>query len=218
MISEKAITYATSIGRLYGIEEDIYPSVTSVLKGWHPGNKPYSTDYMSVGTLGHHEALLEYKPDMEYPEVLFNTMSDEEINLKLDAINLMWNSIKPLPKDVINVEFVVYNPKFGYAGRGDIIHKSPGKIILGDIKTGQFYNYYGLQLGGYYEAAKDTYDIEAGQLYILDSNLERNPGKKVQTITYDKDQLEEFGKKFCVKAEKYNKEMMEYVRMWGNDN
>jgi len=212
MISSDGKVYETPLGRLYGVGGDFYSSVTSILKGFKPGGQPFTTDYMSVGTLGHYECLLKHKPDMEKPDVVFSFMDDDEINRRLDDITLMWNAI-PRGK-VLDVEFVVYDPENRYAGRGDIIQKIGRKIKLGDIKTGQFYKYYELQLGGYYNAAKDAYKINEGELYILDSNPDRNPEKKPNVITYDKKQLEEFADKFIEKAVKYNAAFDEYITSW----
>ena len=215
MISKTGKNYETPLGRLYKVDGDFFPSVTSVLKGFKPpGGQPFTTDYMSVGTLGHYECLIKHKPDMEYPDVVFSFMSDEEINRRLDDITLMWNTIKK--GKVLDVEFVVYDPINRYAGRGDIIQKKNKRISIGDIKTGQFYKYYEIQLGGYYNAAKDTYKIEEGELYILDSNQDRNPEKKPDVITYFKSELEEFAGKFLEKAAKYNKAFDEYIESWNH--
>lgn len=216
MITKDAKTYSTPLGRLYGIDNNTYPSVTSILKGFKlpTGKANYTTDYMSLGTIGHHECLLPYAPDMEYPEVVFNTLTDEEINDKLDNINLMWNTIAPEKEKVVEVEFVVYSLENEYAGRGDILHVADDKLILGDIKTGQFYKYYELQLGGYFGALKDTIDIDSGQLYILDSNSTRNPEVKPQVVTYTREQLDGFAEKFIVKAKKYNKDMADFIEAW----
>jgi hypothetical protein len=206
-------THSTPIGRLYEIEGDFLPSVTTVQSGFKPTENRFVNDFMGVGTLGHWEALQPYKPDMPKPEVVFNSMTDEEINTRLDAIGAMWQKCKP--KHIIDVEFAAYNKDIRAAGQIDLIAKEFDGYILGDIKTGQYYKHYDLQLGAYYWMTKDVYDIKESRLYILDSNIMRNAKILPEIIIYTKGETEEFAQKFLVKAKKFNESMDEYVKKMG---
>jgi hypothetical protein len=209
MIAKKYTVYGTSIGRLYHIKKDYLPSVTSIISGFKANKQSFTNDYMSIGTLGHFECLREYEPNMAVPVVKF-TWDDDAINTRLNAINKMWDICKPPTSFNPKVEFVVYDPTNRYAGQVDMLEGSR----LSDLKTGAFYKHYELQLGAYYNAFNigRRKKLTGTRLYILDSNIDRNPDLQPNIINYSQEETEGFAAKFLEKAVVYVNAMDDYLK------
>lgn len=199
--------YSTPMGRLYRFGDKYYASVTTILSGWNPKTQNFTNDYALLGTRAHYEILGLYK-DMEEPDIYYSTFSEQEVNQKLDLAYDMWATVDI--GNVIDVELAVRDDVNCYAGRLDMLTKIDGKTTLVDLKTGNYYNKYPLQIAAYSQAC----DIKVDQALIvrLDLNPDRNPDEEVDMIWYDRETLDENEAKFLEKARKYNKDRDDYLK------
>lgn len=211
-MTPKTTTYDTPFGRIYKIGNRYYTSVTTIQSGFKPNKTAFHSDYAAIGTRAHYEIFGLYR-DMESPKSSYQYFSTQDINSRLDSILSMWEQIHL--DSVIDVEFVVSNNDYEFAGRGDIIAEKDGEIVLGDVKTGNYYKHYDVQIGAYYLAAKRKYKIDKGALFMLDCNVERNPSQAARIIWFTKDELISNAKKFVAKAIKYNADRDRYLEIQG---
>jgi hypothetical protein len=198
--------FATNFGRVYGINGGYYPSVTTVLNGFNPNCQEFSNDYAVLGTRCHYEILGLYR-ELDKPDSYYSRFSEKEVNEKLDRANDMWQTVDI--GDVIDVEMAVYNDTVGYAGSLDMLTKIQQKTTLVDLKTGNYYAKYPLQIAAYALACPQP--VEQALIVRLDLNLDRNPESLVDMIWYTREQLDEYEIKFCAKAKKYHEDQQAYI-------
>jgi hypothetical protein len=198
--------FDSPFGRVYGFGDKYYSSVTTILSGFNPNSQNFTNDYAQLGTRCHYEILGLYK-DMEEPDIYYNRFSQQEVNAKLDMANDMWQTVDV--GNVIDVEMAVRDDINCYAGRLDMITELAGKITMVDLKTGNYYAKYPLQIAAYCHAYNG--DVEQALIVRLDLNLDRNPDCEVDLIWYDRAQLDEYEAKFIEKCKKYNRDQQDYI-------
>ena len=198
--------YSTPFGRVYKFGDRTYPSVSTILGGFKPNQQEWTNDYATLGTRAHYEILGLYK-DQEEPDSYYVKFSKQEVNEKLDMAYEMWAEVDV--GDVIDVELAVCDHEYEYGGRLDMITEIDGKLTVVDLKTGQYYNKYPLQIAAYCRAYGG--DVEQALVVRLDLNLDRNPDRLADLIWYDREELDEHEAKFCEKAVQYHKDQRAYV-------
>jgi flavin-binding protein dodecin len=146
---------------------------------------------------------------MEEPDCYYSRFTEQEVNTKLDRANDMWQTVDV--GEVVDVEMLVYDSTVGYAGRLDMLTKIQQKVTLVDLKTGNYYAKYPLQIAAYARAS--PLPVYQALIVRLDLNLDRNPESEVDMIWYDRAQLDEYEAKFVVKAKKYHEDQQVYIDM-----
>lgn len=197
---------STPFGRVYGIDGSYFPSVTTVLSGFNPNCQEFSNDYAVLGTRCHYEILGLYKT-LDEPDSYYSKFSEKEVSEKLDRANDMWQTVDI--GDVLDVEMLVYDRAIGYAGSLDMLTEIQQKTTLVDLKTGNYYAKYPLQIAAYARACPQP--VEQALIVRLDLNLDRNPDSLVDMIWYTREQLDEYEAKFCAKAEKFHADQQSYI-------
>jgi hypothetical protein len=198
--------FDSPFGRVYGFGDIYYSSVTTILNGFNPKSQSFTNDYAQLGTRAHYEILGLYK-EMEEPDVTYTRFTEKEVNQKLDLAYEMWSTVDV--GDVIDVEMAVRDDIYCYAGRLDMITEIDGKVTMVDLKTGNYYAKYPLQIAAYCRAYEG--DVDQALIVRLDLNLDRNPDSDVDLIWYNRKELDKHEKKFCEKAEKYNLDQQAYI-------
>ena len=111
--------------------------------------------------------------------------------------------------NVIDVEMAVRDDVYEYAGRLDMITEIDDKLTMVDLKTGNFYSKYPMQIAAYCRAYEG--DVEQALVVRLDLNLDRNPEKLADLIWYDREELDEHEAKFIEKAVQFHKDQNNYI-------
>lgn len=202
----KERVFSTPFGRVYKFGDKVYPSVSTILGGFNPHQQEWTNDFCTLGTRCHYEILGLYK-EQEEPESIYSTFSRAEVNEKLDLAYEMWSKVDV--GDVIDVEMAVHDDEYEYAGRLDMITEIDNKLTMVDLKTGNYYAKYPLQISAYCRAYEE--DVDQALVVRLDLNLNRNPDKLADLIWYSRAELDDYEKKFCEKAVQFHKDQQAYV-------
>ena len=192
-------------GRFYKSGKKTYGSVTSIISGFTPKKSTWVHDLAKVGTICHGQAAKEHiKVDIE--EIMIWTIPQKEVYSAMRRFRCMWKKINRII-NIKHVEIPVYyeNGAIKYGGRVDVIFEKDGLIYLGDIKTGNWYDHYPMQLAAYYQAAKDIYNIDKAAILHCDISLDRNPNSIPAFIDFSKRDMENLLPEFNDRCIKYNK-------------
>jgi hypothetical protein len=172
------------------------PSVTTILSKKSPFPHTGPTAITWTGEMVHYHILHHELPEveMDYPDVLptWKMPKFDETNYKLELALKMWNSMDSSLREVEDVEFVCWNIDPLYAGRGDWKGKYNGDKTILDIKTGNYYSYYKMQIAAYMA----TQGADRGVIVRLDLNEERNPKKEPKIYSWYKEDLAKDLEKF----------------------
>ena len=166
------------------------PSVTTILSASSPFQHSGPTAITWTGELVHYHILHNEMPDveMDYPDTLppWKMPSFDVTNAKLEKALKMWNSLDKSLREPEDVEFVCWNIDPPYAGRGDWKGLYEGDKTILDIKTGNYYTYYKMQIAAYMA----TQGADRGVIVRLDLNEERNPKGLPKVYSWYKEDLE----------------------------
>lgn len=201
--------YSTPIGRVYRMGDRYYSSVTTILSGFRTNQVEFYNDYATIGTRAHYEILGLYD-DMEPPESVYRYLSESEVNHRLDSALEMWETLDV--GDVVKVEYPIKNDKYLYAGRVDMLTCIDEELVIADLKTGNYYKHYPMQLAAYWEATREKYPkLSRGVIYQIDLNEKRNPEHKAQEHWYELDELKEEFRNFAKRAKKFEADQNAYI-------
>jgi hypothetical protein len=202
-------------GRFYYRESEPskrYRSVTTVLHWGLPKGK--KSDAAAVGSIAHYQILRNYTDEfIEVPTDKPYWMESSEVNKKLEDCIRMWQMLEldDVVEEWLAVEKAVWfegiidNVNVMYAGRIDAIARfTDGRIRLVDIKTGDSYDDYPLQMAGYLQAIEYSLNLHIDECYIcyldIGSNwvkeagksFPRNPHNLPRIVVYHRAELEEY--------------------------
>ena len=210
-------------GRVYFDKDGVaYGSVTQTLKGFKPKVSQWAGWQAKLGTLCHLDISRRYK-DQPIEELFFYDVQQAEIFAGLRNFRRMWSAIKIPVDSVIAVEMALSFKGEGkdegvrYAGTGDIVFEREGLTYFGDIKTGNYYDTYPLQMAAYYQAAKELYEIDKIVILQCDVNLERNPERKPQLYIYDPEEMVPYVAQFNIMSKQYNKLLEAWIKVYQED-
>jgi hypothetical protein len=123
------------------------PSVTSILVRTGIINTEHFSEYCRERGSALHKAL-EYLDQNNLDE---DTV-DDQIKGYIESYKAFKEDVGP---QITHIERVVHSKDFDYAGTFDRGMMINGHHCLVDIKSGQFFKYFGLQLAAYQQAAKE---------------------------------------------------------------
>ena len=211
--NENAILVDTEFGEYYCINGNFYPRVTSIFKGFTPIRKSkWAPDAATLGTMLHYLILSKYKAHKLPVTQIWKLPQDEVYAIRKSGL-CMWHQIKDKIK-VMDVEIPVYHCLPNYAGRIDMVCEIEGKRYVGDIKTGNFYPYYPMQLAAYFQTIKTKYDLDGAVIFHIDINQDRNPDKKPNIILYSKEELRKPLLEFNKLAIEFNDKLDHYIKTY----
>jgi hypothetical protein len=215
ILKKDPILLNTEFGEYYYANGNIFPRVTSVFHGFQPCRKSnWTPDAATLGTMLHYLILSQYK-DQYRPEThIWKVEQDDVYEIRRSAL-CMWRKIRDGIK-VLEVELPVCHYYPNYAGRLDMICEMDEELYVGDIKTGNWYDYYDMQLSAYYQAAKRASVLQGRKIkgvafFRLDINLERNPEQVPAIVVRTLDELIEPLKGFNLQALEFNEHLNRYI-------
>jgi hypothetical protein len=131
----------------------------------------------------------------------------------------MWSKLEIKP---IDVEIpIIYKDKSNkyirYSSRVDLVYEQDGYYVLSDIKTGNWYDHYPMQLAAAYQAIKDDYDIQRCSILRCDISLDRNPDAIPEIALFDIPAIEELIPEFNKMCIDYNKKLEQWIKTNGSD-
>ena len=128
-------------------------------EGWHESQR-IKSQAGERGTRVHESVTLLIEKQTLHEE----NYSREEWS-RLDAFVRWYKEYNP---EIMGTEIAGYSPKYGYAGRLDIICKISGKIIVNDIKTSSaIHGNFWLQVGSYAQMMEELTDLHIDKTSIL---------------------------------------------------
>lgn len=202
--------------------EKKYRSVSTVLNWGEP--KSRANDGAKIGSICHYNILRNYTDEfIDIPTETPYWMNHEDVNNLIDDALEMWRNLEldEVVKEWIAVEKAIWwegeidGLVCYYAGRLDAIASFiDNQIRLVDIKTGDEYEKYPLQMGGYvqaYEQMTGAYINEVWITYLdIGSNwvkeagrvFKRNPHKVPRVVVMNRQEIDEAIKNFNQKLKK----------------
>ena len=212
------VIYDSKGKRFYIDENNIaYPSVSTILSS--ASDYPFKTQYTKTGTpkkqnklyanIGsviHHHCLKKYDRDVmnELPSINEWVKNPDWVNEKIQNSYTMWcQFLTDFKPKFINVEQVIKykNNNIRYMGRYDALAEINGKTVLIDLKTGNFYPYYQMQLSAYWASISPF--PERAMIVRCDTHPDRNPNLNYQVYVYEAKELFEYFSEFVTTAEEY---------------
>ena len=190
----------------YPYKDKLYPSVTTVL---HGVKRFRAGDRAKIGSLVHywlHSKMADRKLDLPIEPIW--SLTSRQVHDEIARAIRMWQDLHlNLEPIYIEVPFVSDD---GYAGQIDQINKIDKKIIVLDIKTGDFYEDYLYQMAAYAIGAEKYLDLEIDEAWIvqIDLNLQRNPESKGKITIISKNDLINYYFTFLEKLEEFKKVYM----------
>ena len=184
-----------------------YPSVSTILSSAsdYPFKPQYKKNgevkkqnllFANIGSVIHYHCLKSYNSDTlsPLPSITEYVRDPNWINEKIQNSYNMWSQFLHdfKPKFISAEQLIRYEDgNIRYAGRCDALAIINGKYTILDIKTGNYYPYYNLQIAAYANALKPLPDM--GLIVQLDSHLERNPKLNYKLYTFSpKEMLNDF--------------------------
>jgi len=128
-------------------------------------------------------------------------MDENEVNDRINRALVMWNSLK-FDQNVIDVERVFYDDLNMFAGKIDMLVENGDRRRVIEIKTGDFYEEYFLQVAAYVHLS----GASDGLMIVLDTNEQRNPDRMAKMIEVDRDKCERYFDDFLELRKKYREQ------------
>jgi CRISPR/Cas system-associated exonuclease Cas4 (RecB family) len=178
-----------------------YPSVTTVL---HGVKKFRAGDRAKIGSLVHywlHSKLASRRLDPPVEPIW--SMTSRQVHEEITRAIKMWQDLH-LNLEPLYVE-MPFTSEDGYAGQIDQINRIDDKIIVLDIKTGDFYDDYYYQMAAYVIGAEKHLNINIDEAWIvqIDLNVQRNPESKGKITIISKEDLIKYYFEFINKLEEF---------------
>jgi len=182
--------------RHYKINGKFYKSVTTIID---PGtfNKNSSTLYADIGTIIHYHAFKQFD-NLPVPDCQI-WVKQAWVQDKIDqSLHMFREFLKDYNPKVLQVEQFIYDDEYQYAGTYDMLAEIDGETILVDLKTGNYYNHYPLQIAAYWRRT----DPNATKAMILqtDTHPDRNPDLKYKITDFSLNDLQFYEQKFLKKC------------------
>jgi len=200
-------------GRVYKYRGEYYPGITSVLNGFKIKKSDWVHDAAKIGTICHNDISKRRDGKAIDKEIMIWTVPQKEVYAAIRRFRQMWARINVTPIDV-EIPIIYADPDnkyIRYSSRIDLIYKQDGYGVLSDIKTGNWYDHYPMQLAAAYQAVKDEYDIQRCSILRCDINLDRNPDAIPEVILFDIPAIEELIPEFNKMCIEYNKLLEKWI-------
>ncbi|AZF90139.1 MAG: hypothetical protein BPH43C_15 [Phage 5P_1] len=185
---------------MYKKNNIFYPSVTEIIRQASKFRDQRPGPSAAIGTYIHYHILKRYGR-VETPITPIWNVDEREVNSKIDRALQMWSQLK-LDHDVIGVERVFYDDELRYAGRVDMLSKNEDEQYVIEIKTGDFYEEYLMQIAAY----MDLTNSDRAMIILLDVNAQRNPNSMPNVIEVTKRDVVYHYRKFLELREQYKDE------------
>ena len=185
----------------YRRNNEIYPSVTEIIKrvSQFKDSKPGPAAH--IGTLLHYHILKQYR-ELPAPILQIWGVDEQEVFNRLSNGLQMWRKLN-LNFKPIYVEEIFYDDHFKFAGKVDLLAEIDDDIVVIDLKTGDYYEEYLLQMAAYSHLTSSDYAM----IIELDLDTQRNPNSEPSIKYFCKDELNSAFRRFLEILEDYRKNL-----------
>lgn len=136
-----------------------YPSVSDILKPFSRFKSKPPGPAALLGTIIHYHILKKYAP-LSMPVGVRLFLDDKTANQRIDDALWCWREFeKAHTIEPILVEQLLINRDLKYLGKVDLYAKVDGKPTVVEIKTGNVYDEYYVQLAAYQKLVNTPYGI-----------------------------------------------------------